>query len=284
MEKNLKNNSLTPSFLVGVMHVNHEPWLSIVRDGQIPFWSRQEYERFKVIYFHSNFQRHYSFLNKLIEHLRWQSGTKASYAISYLLMLILAPWRNSIPRFRTSNFLQSGVQFNSVKVLIPELTSTMRWKKLAMIKFFLESTEAEFLIITNSSSVLNFRPIVKYVLAKHEIGLPFYAGPIHKGHDGNFVSGSFTLINRISAETLLRNRRLIPLHVMDDIGFGTAFHNLGIFPINFLSLELKSEHEVDTLTDANISDTGHFRIKSGTLLKRYDVQIANKLLQRLGKE
>ena len=37
----MKNDSLQPHLFIGVMHVNKDPWLSIVRDGQLASWEIQ---------------------------------------------------------------------------------------------------------------------------------------------------------------------------------------------------------------------------------------------------
>jgi len=272
-----------PSFFVGVMHMNRDPWLSIVRDGQSRFWGMQRNSVFDVVYFYSKTNKFYALLNHVIEKLRWESGRKASYAIAYALMIGLAPWRKSIPRLRISTLKESGLEFPSVAVKAPEMISTIRWKKIAILKYFLESSKAEFLIITNSSSILNFQPLEKFIVSSIDNSKPLYAGPIHTGYDGDFVSGSFTLMNRKSAEILLAHRSSIPLHVMDDIGFGTAFSKLGIVPCNYNSLILGSEAALDEISDEEIISAGHIRLKAGTLHNRSDVQIAHKLLERMSK-
>ncbi len=272
---------IDPNLLVGVMHVNREPWISIVRDGQIPTWALQSYKKFEVVYFHSTMNLLTWKINQIIESLRWTKGKYASYAISYTLMAIYAPWRNFIPTARHSAFKSSGIDFNSVIVNIPEMTSTMRWKKLAILRHFLDSTKADYLVITNSSSIINLKVLVESLIEKHEPGMPLYAGPLHKGYDGTFVSGSFTLLDRRAADLLLKGRSLIPLHVMDDIGFGTAFEKLSISPTEISSLIIASEEDLNKLSDNEIRKAGHFRLKSGNLKSRNDVALANKLIQRL---
>jgi hypothetical protein len=161
------------------------------------------------------------------------------------------------------------------------MTSTMRWKKLAFLNHYLENSTAEFVIITNSSSILNFQPIADFVNLNSDRRLPFYAGPIHHGYDGPFVSGSFTLINRRAAELLVKERSRIPVHVMDDIGFGTGFEKLGVVPTNFKSVIIDSEKKLDDYSKKDLIESGHFRLKSGSLGSRNDVSIAKKLLERM---
>ena len=271
-----------PSFFVGVLHVNREPWLSIVKDGQINSWTLQRYKNFEVIYFHSNSSKLSKTFNRVIENLRWKRGRIGGYFISFTLMAVLAPWRNSIPKTIESDPSVSGIEFRSIQVNFPEMISTIRWKKIVILKHFLMSP-ADFLIITNSSSLLNFEPIVAFLKEVSSSDVPFYGGPIHKGYDGEFVSGSFTIINRVAAEALLINRRIIPLHVMDDIGFSTGLRKMGVSPVNLDSLVVDSEEKVKQLKDSEIRNASHFRLKSGTTNLRNDVSIAREILQRLVK-
>lgn len=96
-----------PSFLVGIMHVTKEPWLSIVKNGQIPYWEKVKYKNFSVLYFFGFANRLTSFVDSKIESLRWTRGRYASYGISYFLMLILRPWVNIIPKSEIVDEYQS---------------------------------------------------------------------------------------------------------------------------------------------------------------------------------
>jgi hypothetical protein len=283
MGKYLKKDSRPPFFLVGVMHVTQEPWLSIARDGQLKSWGVQKYKNFEVVYFHSVHRGLYSKINRLIENLRWQRGSRVSYAISYTMMFLFYPWRSKVPNVRQSSSVESGIKQSSILVKIPEMTSTMRWKKIAILKNFLECSHADILIMTNSSSILNLAPIVDFVTQNQHDKEFLYAGPIHRGYDGDFVSGSFTILNRRSAEILFNNLNKIPLHVMDDIGFGTALNKLGIEPIEYKSVVINHPHDLDSLSDYEIRNSGHFRLKSGTLQNRKDVEYATILLGRMEK-
>lgn len=263
------------------MHVVRDPWLAIARDGQLPSWERWNENITHVHYFHSTSNFITQFVDRVVENLRWRKGRNASYAISYALMFLLFPFRATIPRAHSSNVRSSGLEANSLHMRIPETTTTMRWKKLSYLKYFVEESDSEYVIITNSSSILNFEPIYEFIRSIQNKNIPLYAGPIHTGFDCEFTSGSFTLLNRMAAEKLLDNRILIPLHVMDDIGFGTAFMKMGVKPINFSSLVIDSLEILETIPNSKLKSAAHFRIKSGSLHSRNDVEIAKRLLQRL---
>ena len=279
ISENLKESQ--PKFLVGIMHVTKDPWLSITRDGQIPSWEQLNYRNFSVIYFFGISNSVTIRINAIIENLRWVRGRYASYGISYFLMCILRPWLNFLPKYESVDENESKLRAPSLRVNFLELTATMRWKKLSFLKYFLEQSDADFVIITTSSSLLNFDPIVEFVSKVKAKKEPVYAGRILAGYDCEFTSGSFTLMNRESVRLLLKNRFLIPVHVMDDIGFGTAFKKLGINPINLKSIDFDSATKIEETSREILKTIGHFRFKSGPQDSRNDVELMQELNLRL---
>ena len=216
------------SIQVGVFHTTREPWLSIAKFGQLPSWESQDLNDFNVTYFYGKTSRTANFLDGIIEKLRWNMGRNLSYAISYFLMAFFFPWRGYIPSANFKDEADSGIAAYALKVNIPDLTCTMRWKKIAFLKYFLEETSSEYTIITNSSSILNFKSIKKSLEHIIQTKDNIYAGPINSAHDCNFISGAFTILNRNSVKLLLENLKIMPVHLMDDVCFGTAFKKLGV--------------------------------------------------------
>ncbi len=263
----------TPEFLVGIMHVTKDPWLSIARDGQVPTWHKSHFKNFDVVYFFGKSNRLTIQIDRIIESLRWNHGRYASYAISYFLMALLQPFKAFVPRGRLVSENKSKIKAKSLKVMVPELTSTMRWKKIAFIRYFLRESKARYLIISTSSSVLNFNAIIEFIEKQNESMAMLYAGPIHVGYDCDFTSGAFTIMNRESALMLYKNRKLIPVHVMDDIGFGSAFKALNVLPLNIKTLNINSMQQLDSYSAKELSETPHFRLKSGEKNSRDDVKI-----------
>ena len=270
-----------PKFLVGIMHVTKDPWLSITRNGQLPAWEQTSYRNFSVVYFFGVSNSMTTRINAIIENLRWVRGRYASYGISYFLMFVLRPWLNSLPKHELVDENQSKIRAASLRVSIPELTATMRWKKLSFLKYFLEQSDAKYVVITTSSSLLNFEPIVEFLENPKNFKQPIYAGRILSGYDCDFTSGSFTLMNRESARLLLENRDLIPVHVMDDIGFGTAFMKMGISPSNLESKDFESVSELEHFSKKALEKIAHFRFKSGPQHSRGDVAIMKELISKM---
>ena len=73
----------------------------------------------------------------------------------------------------------------------------------------------------------------------------------------------------------------MPVHLMDDVCFGTAFKKLGVDLINIDSLSIDSLLQLDNIDAAKLSEYGHFRLKSGTLKNRNDVLLMKALIFKL---
>ena len=128
----------SPEILVGIMHVTRDPWLSITRDGQLPSWKKSKFQNFSVVYFFSSATKLTTALSTFVEWLRWNKYRYASYAIQLFLLISFRPWIRYIPTGTLVDQSESKINALALKVNIPELISTMRWKKLAFLKYFLE--------------------------------------------------------------------------------------------------------------------------------------------------
>jgi len=272
----------SPEILVGIMHVTRDPWLSITRDGQIPSWKKSKFQNFSVVYFFSSATKLTSALSTFVEWLRWNKYRYASYVIQFFFLVSYRPWIRFIPNGRLVNQSESKINALALKVNIPELISTMRWKKLAFLKYFLEETSSEFVIISTASSILNMDLINEILSNLKNTDQPLYGGKIHHNHKvQDFASGSFTVLNRKSAALLLENTFLMPVHTNDDISFGMAFERLGIQPFDMKSLDFASLEMLREVPGNVLSEVPHFRLKSGPLGSRGDVEIMRELCEEI---
>ena len=263
------------------MHVNREPWLSIAVEGQMPNWLSKASNDYEVVYFFSKSLFLARLLNKFIEKLRWETSRYAGYGISYTLMALFRPWKKFVPKSTAVNECESGVSNFALKINIPEMASTMRWKKLAFLRYFLDHTESEYAIITTPSSVLNFDAIFRTFSSFDQTDAALYAGPIHAAHDCNFISSCFTIMNRKSAKLLLENLNLMPVHLMDDVAFGVAFKKLKVNLVKMDSLNVHSLLDFANISSTELNRYHHFRVKSQDFKRKEDIKIMLALLKRL---
>ena len=215
---------------IAVLHVDREPWKAIVERVQFESWVLQNLSNVSISYFTAQDSSLFKTISFGIERMRWRMGRYASYFISYTLFLTFYPFRYVVPNSKAVNSNTSIFSFR--KVNFPEAISTMRWKRLAIIKHFLNETTDDFLIMITSSSILNLRRVREILEIEKGFNsrpeTPIVWGPLNESADGVFVSGSFIVLNRFGASELLRNARMIPVHSMDDIAFGVAMRKMGL--------------------------------------------------------
>jgi len=273
----------SPEILIGIMHVNREPWLSITQDGQSPSWKKSKYQNFSVIYFFGNESRTLSFIGNRIESMRWNRHRLVRYGIQLFLIVVLKPWAKFLPSFSIANKEEGKITDPGLLVHFPEITATMRWKKLSFLQYFLDETDAEFVIISNTSSILQLEPIVDFLNTISNPDEILYAGRVQNfpPRVKEYVSGCFTIMNRKSATLLIKNRNKIPVHMPDDVVFGKGFERLGVAAINLLSIDLNSVQMVREAKSDQLSEVCHFRLKSSYMGLRNDVEIMQALCEKL---
>lgn len=264
---------------LSVIHVDAGNWRYFVNSFQIPSLLIQNLDGINVNYFCSRRNFFYSMINKVIEHMRWRSSRYASYAISYLLKFIFFPMKNYVPRYRFLEFNRAG--FRIFRVNFPELTATMRWKRLAILQHFIEDCKADILIMITSTSIVNFTAIRNSLRDfENKAKSPFVAGPFLQSADGEFISGSFIVCNRSAAELILRHSRELPVHSMDDVALGVALTNLKIEKFNLKSVSLYDQEQVNKMTDYELTENCHFR-SSTPNFEDYMTSLSQRLFPKL---
>jgi hypothetical protein len=267
---------------VAVVHVEEDPWRTIVNSGQIPIWRNQNLMGTSIVYFKGKSKFYSRLLNRIVEDMRWSKGPWASYFISYLLSFSLYLKRTQVPQCR---FHSMKEEFPMYEISLSETTFNMRWKRLALIRHFLEETDDDILIMINSSSSLNLKRLrddLKNVHALHSKSSPFAGGaPIYDSHDGKFISGAFIVLNRIAASMLFANSSLIPVHVMDDIGIGTTLTKLGVPFSPLSSITMEAFFDQPSIDSKLLEHFCHYRFKGFQNGIRSDVYLMQKFREIL---
>ena len=247
---------------ISVLHVDREPWKSLVDEGQITSWLLQDLHNTTVTYFCSFDNRFFQIINSLVEKMRWYMGRWISYFISYLLLIFLSPFCRFIPSSKPIDSNSAFVSFRRVR--IPETIATMRWKRLAILDYFVNDSTNDYLVMTTSSSLLHVSRIKKFLCEEEESNqglteIPSIWGPINYSADGVFISGAFMILNRIAATNLLNNVKQIPVHTMDDISFGVAARRLGFSIRNLSSMTVKGMESLEDMNEEALDAIPHYR-------------------------
>ena len=132
--------------------------------------------------------------------------------------------------------------------------------------------------MTTNNSYLNFTNLKKLV---SELPLTeFYGGA--KAYDGaEFAAGNSRLISRDVAKLIMKNRRNFSLGLIEDSAMGKLVKSLDLDFTPLPTLIIESSERLAQISDLELKNHFHFRVKSGSITSRNDVQIMTSLHKRL---
>lgn len=274
------SNSDTPKVMIAIIGTEFGPWKQVFLEGQCATWLKKLSSKYEVIYvtckFFGNRTRK---LNNKIEFLRWSAGRRTSYIIAYLLMGILFPLRGLVPKLHLVRSLEIdglySVRYMNLRCL--ETLTSLRWKKISVVKYFLNS-KSQYLLLVNPSTYVSIKNLEKILVSCHSHENEYlYAGQMAHSADSPFVVGSFILLNRKSAELLIKGRWKIPTHTLDDVAFGKFLSDRGVQITELPSLNVS--HPV-LPKNLGIDEFVNFRIKmEGRSREETEVKFMKSLYQ-----
>lgn len=265
------------TILVSVVHAIQEPWTTIFRTGSETTWLNSNIpDEFHLVHFHGlPLNTFGSLWDRIHERLRWKNRWCAA-PLAWLDTLIGYPLLLFIPKIRPSNKLHSS--FPAFEVWFPDTYQFLRWKDLAMLKYFLEQTSCDYIYMTTNNSYLSFDNL-KRLANDLPLG-KFYGGA--KAYDGaEFAAGNSRLISRDVAQLIVKNRKVFSLGLIEDSAMGKLVKSLNIDFVPLPSLIVDSPESLVQISESELKRHFHFRVKSGALNSRNDVQIMTSLHKRL---
>lgn len=270
-----------PKILCALSHGLYEPWLDILKSGQEATWLSLEIPtEIEILHFHATPVGKYILkIDSLHEKIRW-SGVIRAGVLRKLDRLIAFPWLSYIPRYSSSKLLSTKSHAPVTHIHFPDTYVTYRWKELALFKYFLEETSCDFLFLTSTASYIRPTELLRFVssLPKSRV----YAGA-HPYPDANFVSGACRILSRDVVQLVLSHRRSFDPAVIEDMALGNLIQSFGIVPTYTTLNNIDSIERLDQKSDAELNSSFHFRLKSGNLHQRNDVEIMKSLHNRLIK-
>ena len=263
--------------LVAVGHALQEPWITIFNTGSEKTWLQTELpSNIEMIHFHGSPLNKAGLLwDKLHEYFRWKNRWFAT-VLAWLDTIIGFPSKFFIPKVQVSKKIKTS--FPVLGVNFPDSYQFLRWKSLAILKYFVENTSCDYMFMTTNNSYINFKNLSLVVenLPKDS----FYGGA--KAYDGaEFAAGNNRIISRDVAEKFIRNRKNFSLSKIEDAAMGELAHFINIRYSQLPSLVIESLSNLDKTADSEIVRHFHIRVKSGTLKSRNDVTIMTRLHERL---
>lgn len=269
-----------PKVLVALFHGLYEPWLSILNQGQAKTWLELERpSELEVVHFHATKLGSLGWkIDRLHEFLRWKNKWFA-YALQIFDRIVGFPLLLFVPSYSRSRKL--GTTDLAVHIHFPDSYQFMRWKDLAVLKYFVTETTAEFIFMSTTSSYLLPHKLIEVIQT-------FPMNKVYAGvnpYDGaDFAAGNNRLISRDVAELILKNRRKFDPGVIEDRAMGEMLSRMNINFKPLPSLHLKSEAELSGTSNCELLSHFHIRVKSGFFHKRNDVSLMRAVHRRILEE
>lgn len=271
------------SVLFAICSVDSNPWDKICLEGTFKTWLKRIENTDEVrIVLGPRPNQVTKFLSERIEDLRWHSGKAISYFLAYFLMFTLFPLRSLIPKLHEEIVTQNNhvIKYKKWRLFFPESLTSLRWKKIAIVNHFLQNFDHDFLVIANPSTYVNIPQLRKLLALMKEdyLDRPLYCGMVEKSADSLFVVGSFILLNRVAARTIIDKRFQIPVHTLDDVAFGKLFSDLGILPVDCHSKRISTLEDLTSMPKEQIIDCINFKVKSiGQTRAESDIDMLKKI-------
>lgn len=262
------------NFLVMIAQAKTEPWESIWKEGQNPTWVNRYCQTFTIINVSGQAMgTALTAIDSIHEKIRYKSFLgKWQGRLDYAFVPLLRRELPGLIKIQESTIQELQVQTNSSYIFSGR-------RLLAQIKWFLENTDKEYLILTTTSSLWNLKSLQSF-LPKFGLDNPYYAGHVLGDYPNQFISGAGQVINRTCASLIMKNLKHFPYRMLNDIALGTLLRKVGVTMVNIPWLWIQSLNELENTPDRSFNGKFHFRCKSSSF-PRQDIRIMRAIHERL---
>jgi hypothetical protein len=269
--------SVEAKVIIGILQVDIEPWVSIYKSGQLTTWMEKCPKEVRIVNLFG--EKPSYFINKLDrihESLRLSPiGNGLTNRLDTLISELFR--RKPIPKWQieiTGNHLRINSKTKSTY-----LTQVIR--EFSLFEFFLNCTNADYLYMTNTSSYVNFTQFMKEVSVLPKSNL--YGGTDVPFENFHFYSGANRIFSRDVVSLLFENFSKIDYRLLNDVAIGKLLKDFHLNRIEMSSLTFDNEVEISRHSREVLLSTSHFRLKSGELNSRNDVQLMHVLDKTIGE-
>lgn len=269
--------SNSPKILVVVSHGYYPPWIDIALRGQNETWLVSEIpSNFDILHYHgSPLSKIGMLLDRAHERIRWSN--RFGYALLRIFDYVVTfPFLAIIPSASISKLL--FLNHKTIHVKWPDSYLTFRWKAKGMFRYVLENFDFDFLFMTTSSSYIRLEELSR-VLSKQSPNRFLGGASVYSGAE--FAAGSNRVLSRDLVKTLLRNPFDYLPFPIEDLSMSKSLLKKGIDLVRLPHLNINSLDNLEQLSDSELLNNYHFRLKSGSLENRNDVEIMKSLHERL---
>ena len=264
---------MNKSVQIAVAQANVEPWNSIWKEGQEKTWLKDKVDGSSVIHYQSiNASYFFNKFDEIHEKNRYRKNLGLWQG---RIDKILARF---IPRKIPNYTFDRNTQILTVNSRSMYLLQGRRI--IGLYDWFLNSTTKDFLFMTNTSSYIMQRNLLKLVQELNPNDAIYAGYLLPEGEAKQFVSGAGKLLSRKSVELIRDNWKLYNHQALEDVALGVLMDKVGIpaTPLSRVSL-LTPEHVSELQKDV-IEREFHFRCKSQDT-PRKDAEIMRLLHQKV---
>lgn len=267
----------SPKILVAISHGYYSPWIDIALQGQNKTWLDGEIpSNIEILHYHgSPLGKFGLWLDRAHERVRWSN--RIGYSLLRLFdSVVTFPFLAIIPSTSTSKLL--FLEHKTIHVNWPDSYLTFRWKAKGMFKYILDNYNFNFLFMTTTSSYIRLDELSRVLSEKNPIrflgGASAYSG-------AKFAAGSNRVLSRDLVESLLRKPFDYLPFPIEDLSMSKSILKKGVDLVRLPHLDINSIENLERVTDLELMNHYHFRLKSGSLDNRNDVEIMKSLHERL---
>lgn len=266
-----------------VVHGPYEPWLEIMREGQLRTWAKDTKNTTVVHVSGKPVRTKIHKVGEYLYSLKWSERKylgKSALIIDYALKKFIVNW---LPKVTVGNkFLTPAA--NTWLVDMPDFALIMGNKMLASFKHSLEY-EYDYLVTTITSAYINIPQLEKAL--QDERRNSFTGGRITEVSGNKFQQGSFRVYSKDVVEWIISNRTNYPHWLPEDVAMGKLVEQGKYLLTNIPDSTAYSVNELELLPKLEIENSVHFRCKGSRVRDqkdRNDVEIQQKLHQMIGKK
>jgi hypothetical protein len=269
----------SPRILVVVSHGYYSPWIDIAIRGQNETWLDGEIpSNIEILHYHGSPLGKLGIrLDKFHERIRWSN--RLGYTLLALFdSFVTFPFLAITPTSSTSELM--FLRHKTIHVNWPDSYLTFRWKAKGMFRYILKNYDFDFLFMTTSSSYIRLDELSRVLSKKKRIR---YLGGASAYNGAKFAAGSNRVLSRDLVQSLLHNPFDYLPFPIEDLSMSNSILRKGIDLERLPHLDINSLDNLERVTDSELTNHYHFRLKSGSLDNRNDVEIMKTLHKRLIK-
>ena len=268
-------SSNSRTLLVGLLQVDAEPWKSIYEKGQLPTWIKSSSAKIEIVNIYGDTpNKIIRALDRTHEKFRWSKLLQGPihyldrYLNKYLRKKTNPVWSEKKDKYVTN-----------LHVKVPSMHLTLPIVELVLFKYFMNRTKADFLYISNSSSYINLTKLEELIQT-----FPIskvYGGTTHTFDNIDFQSGANRILSRDLVEKLVLNFSSWDFSYIEDVSMGKLLLDEEKNSVTIPRQIFSTKEQIDLADIAEMRNNVQFRLKSGNLNSRNDIELMHFLHEKL---